>query len=304
MNFGGQWTLEKLSCLSDYLNAYTTALKNQPFELHYVDAFAGVGYLGAKRSSQAEQTLRIADLLDTEDNMAQDYRKGSAVKALDIKNKFHHYHFVEKNLNRYCSLKTNVDGVAKQYEDVRYDVYNQDANDWISNWCGSVNWVKSRAVVFLDPFGMEVKWDTINCIASTGAIDLWVLIPHAIGVNRQLPGGRYPKDEVVQTLKAFLGSDDFLKRAYQPSAQQHLDFDNVNGEVVKIFNSEMMASYCLERLRTVFPPSGVLEKPLVLRNRQNAEMFLFCFAVANKNPAAQNLALKMARAIVGKHGSY
>ena len=32
-SFGGPWTQEKLQILSLYLDAYTTALKNQPFRL-------------------------------------------------------------------------------------------------------------------------------------------------------------------------------------------------------------------------------------------------------------------------------
>lgn len=41
--FGGLWTQEKLQVLEKYLQFYATALKNQPFTLHYVDAFAGTG---------------------------------------------------------------------------------------------------------------------------------------------------------------------------------------------------------------------------------------------------------------------
>lgn len=41
--FGGDWTQRKLAVLQRYLSAYTTALRCQPFELWYVDAFAGTG---------------------------------------------------------------------------------------------------------------------------------------------------------------------------------------------------------------------------------------------------------------------
>ena len=36
-SFGGQWTIDKLNILKSYLDAYTTALKNQPFKIMYVD---------------------------------------------------------------------------------------------------------------------------------------------------------------------------------------------------------------------------------------------------------------------------
>ena len=42
--FGGKWTEQKLQRLRDYLVAYLQALKNQPFTLYYIDAFAGTGY--------------------------------------------------------------------------------------------------------------------------------------------------------------------------------------------------------------------------------------------------------------------
>ena len=42
--FGGRWTEEKLEILRKYLQAYNTALKNQPFKRVYIDAFAGTGY--------------------------------------------------------------------------------------------------------------------------------------------------------------------------------------------------------------------------------------------------------------------
>jgi len=42
--FGGDWTTRKLEIVSAYLSAYTTALKNAPFETLYIDAFAGTGY--------------------------------------------------------------------------------------------------------------------------------------------------------------------------------------------------------------------------------------------------------------------
>ena len=44
-SYGGEWTHQKLDILEDYLNAYTTALKNQHFRLLYIDAFAGTGYV-------------------------------------------------------------------------------------------------------------------------------------------------------------------------------------------------------------------------------------------------------------------
>jgi three-Cys-motif partner protein len=39
------------------------------------------------------------------------------------------------------------------------------------------DWRSHRAVLFLDPYGMQVEWQTIEAIAKTAAIDLWLLFP-------------------------------------------------------------------------------------------------------------------------------
>jgi len=61
--FGGDWTLIKLGILGEYLRAFTTALKNQPFRLVYIDAFAGTGRCKVNTSSgerEVDGSARIA----------------------------------------------------------------------------------------------------------------------------------------------------------------------------------------------------------------------------------------------------
>ncbi|GAI54351.1 unnamed protein product, partial [marine sediment metagenome] len=60
--------------------------------------------------------------------------------------------------------------------------------------CNNYKWQNNRAVLFLDPYGMQVNWETIKAIANTEAIDLWYLFPFGIGVNRllQKDAGKMP----------------------------------------------------------------------------------------------------------------
>ena len=51
-SYGGQWTFEKLDILESYLDAYTTVLKNKPFKLIYIDAFAGTGYINPVKDNR------------------------------------------------------------------------------------------------------------------------------------------------------------------------------------------------------------------------------------------------------------
>ena len=50
--FGGDWTVEKLNILSDYLGFYLNALKNQPFGKVYIDAFAGSGKIETRSGTE------------------------------------------------------------------------------------------------------------------------------------------------------------------------------------------------------------------------------------------------------------
>jgi three-Cys-motif partner protein len=73
---------------------------------------------------------------------------------------------------------------------------NDEANSCLVSLCKRYDWIREnrRAVVFLDPFGMQVTWNTIQAIAETKAIDLWVLFPLGIGVMRMLPNhGQIPE---------------------------------------------------------------------------------------------------------------
>ena len=75
-SFGGPWTELKLAILKGYLNAYTTALKNQPFRLVYIDAFAGSGGVeltSVELTSHDEEKLKFIE--------------GSASIAVDVDDK-------------------------------------------------------------------------------------------------------------------------------------------------------------------------------------------------------------------------
>jgi three-Cys-motif partner protein len=50
--FGGNWTVEKLNILSDYLDFYLNALKNQKFGKIYIDAFAGSGKIETRDGTE------------------------------------------------------------------------------------------------------------------------------------------------------------------------------------------------------------------------------------------------------------
>ena len=85
--FGGDWTEEKLECVSKYLHSYTQIMKDREFHFAYIDAFAGTGYRELKHSKNIEEIPY--------------FLAGSARKALEVKPLFREYIFIEENRESY-----------------------------------------------------------------------------------------------------------------------------------------------------------------------------------------------------------
>ncbi len=147
-DFGGTWTDLKIDLVRRYIDAYTTALKNQKFRLMYVDAFAGTGY----RSSRGDDpTLGRLPGFSKIDELV----KGSARVAVEVSDRpFDEFVFIEKHATRYKGLT----GLRKEFPEHadRMRFLNEDANAAIMTLCHETDWRRTRAVMFLDPCGMQV----------------------------------------------------------------------------------------------------------------------------------------------------
>jgi three-Cys-motif partner protein len=274
--FGGDWTVEKLNILSDYLDFYLNALKNQKFGKVYIDAFAGSGKI------------------ETRDGMEQ--ITGSIRLALQAKNKFDKYIFIEKNGEYATELQRIVDNEFSAMKP-RVEIHNLDCNDKLAELCGDVNfWRYNRAVLFLDPYATEVRWSTLESIANTQAIDLWYLFPFS-AAQRMLPNKGIVESWKTK-LNELFGDSDWDSRFYKADPQMTLF--GASERCIKDVNTEELARYICERLKSVFP--YVADNPRLLFNAKNSPLFLFCFAVANPNPNAYGLAKKVAEEHILKKG--
>lgn len=178
--FGGDWTSRKLEILAAYLGDYRKALKKQPFRLAYIDAFAGTGYRTPQASEDPSSLPLFPDLAAAEPQALLD---GSARLALQVQPPFDRYLFIERSRDRCEALES----LKREFPDLAsaIRVEQGDANHVIQQLCAR-NWKDRRAVLFLDPYGMQVEWKTIEAVARTKAIDMWLLFPLGIGVNRLL----------------------------------------------------------------------------------------------------------------------
>jgi three-Cys-motif partner protein len=97
---------------------------------------------------------------------------GSARLALKTKPRFDQYVFIERDAERCAALETLRGEFPELAADIR--VEQGEANQEIRALCRE-DWRHHRAVLFLDPYGMQVEWPTIEAVAKTQAIDLWLL---------------------------------------------------------------------------------------------------------------------------------
>jgi three-Cys-motif partner protein len=283
--FGGEWTTRKLEVLAKYLRGYTTALKNTPFHKLYIDAFAGTGYRDARRYNEEDspQNTLFPDMAEPE---PQSFLDGSVRLALQTEPRFDQYIFIERSSARCAhleSLKSEFSGLAK-----KMDIHQGDANTKIQDLCAK-DWQSTRAVLFLDPYGMQVEWRTIEAIAQTKAIDLWLLFPLGIGVNRLLTKtGDIPK-AWRHRLNLLLGTENWYDEFYTVETTPTL-FGDDRERIVKA-TMDTIGRYFNNRLKGRF--AGVAEEPGVLRNSANNPLYLLCFAVGNER--GKDIALRIAQ---------
>lgn len=283
----GDWTSRKLQVLASYLKSYTTALKDQPSKNHafrkgYIDGFAGTGYRDAHRDESDSQTPLFPDLGEADPQALLD---GSARIALKTEPRFDRYVFIERSAERCAQLEA----LKSEFPELANDIHIQkgEANDEIRKMCAK-DWRAHRAVMFLDAFGMQVEWKTVEAIARTNAIDLWLLFPLGMGVNRLLTKSGDIPQPWRHRLNVLLGTEDWSEDFYKVDTAPTL-FGDEEERVVKA-TTATIGRYFNDRLKTIF--AGVSAEPGVLRNSKRNPLYLLCFAVGNDR--GKDIALRMA----------
>lgn len=281
--FGGSHTKRKLDVVAKYLAAYVTVMKKNSFELHYVDGFAGSG---ASTSAGADHVIETG-LFD-----AREIIEGSPVRALNIDPPFDRYLFIDSNETNVASLKMVIDG---HHNGGRASVRSGDANEQIAQFCKWLDGQKmARAVVFLDPFGLAVRWDTIVKLAATGKVDLWYLVP-VHGMSRQI------KDNGEFLSSADRIDDLWGSNAWRDLAVRKVDlgadlFGQVDERLEKIAKAKQFSEIFRDHLKEAF--GGRVAEAYLPLGKGKLHEFSLMFACANSNPAAFGIAIRIANHIL------
>jgi len=288
--FGGNWTERKLEAVRYYLEFYATALSKTPFELWYIDAFAGSG-----ERTETRGTGGILEQmpLGTDDVVLD----GSAKRAMAVTPPFKHLIFIEPDTARYdalCKLRDldpRVECLQGDANQILPDIFSRDAWRRTAHSKG-----KQRGVVFLDPYGMQVAWETLRLLSETKRVDVWYLFPLG-AVVRKLARKASAIDQHKETsLNRIFGDSNWRKDLYAPDPNMTL-FDRPDTER-RTASSEQIEAYFHRKLENLFSWASP-SLPLFLDGGQ--QLFSIFLLVANDSPRAIQLAKNGTRDLLKKH---
>ena len=277
----GPWAREKLECLRKYLHAYTTILSNQKRWLKgyfYIDAFAGPGTLKIRQQQTDDPGQKL--LLEVSDHGRQDadkaeYISGSPGVALELEKPFTDYVFIEVDSQRLKQLK----GLEEKYEGSKRRIHlrKEDCNDYLRGLLKKIQWEKWRGVIFLDPFGMQVPWETIAEIGKTKAIEIFINFPVGMAIQRLLKrSGRFTSKE-RNKLDQYFGTSEWYDLLYEN--EQDLFGENIT----KIQKSgDVLVKWYRQRLNEVFPYVSTARE---IQSPNGRPLYYLIFAGPNKTGA-------------------
>ena len=291
--WGGSWTEEKLEAFEKYVNAYLTIMNKYRdlfgWKLLYFDGFAGSGTRTTNQGTDSELMMEL--FREQEISLEQiSVYQSAAERVVNIKQRgFDYYYFVDLDKSANDELKEKLRPYSNQGKNLTFR--NTDANS-ITKRMGEylIANEKIKGLVLLDPFGMNIDWETIAALKGA-SVDLWILVPSGVIINRLLERDGSLKH--IEKLKQYFGltKSEIESRFYTKKTDKTLF-----GEIEKVEKVKepikRIAELYVERLKTLFP--YVTENPLVMTNTKGVPIFHFVFASNNKN------AMKIAQQIISK----
>ena len=298
--FGGSWSETKLDCVERYAQSYLQVMqKQQWYTLYYIDAFAGRGRQVLKlRSDSTTGIPEVESFFGDEAERAdtEEFLVGSAIRALRASTSsirsFDRFIFIDADKPSCGELETIVESDFPEIRDT-VDVLCSDANTGLENYISKMDWTRTRALVFLDPYGLEVGWDLIERLAETGACDVWYLFP-LNGVTRMMTKDGQMPDSWRMRLDRVFGTAEWYKEFYQPKQQQSL-FGDEQARFFKDASTQQVTDYVRKRLLTAF---SAVSNPGILKNGKGVPLFALLLGVSNPSKRAQAAALAIANHLV------
>ncbi len=273
--FGGDWTKIKIEILVEYAKAYLTIMNDRKFfKLLYFDGFAGSGVIISDENKDISVTV------------------GAARRILEIEKPrpFDIYYFVENNSRNLEELEkyTKSDFPHKEIH-----IVAEDCNaklKALSDFLKRPENKNYRILAYIDPCGMQVEWQSIECLKGL-PIDVWMLVPTGMGVNRLLKNDGNISDAWLERLEIFLGMS-----RNEINSKFYIETETLFPEITFVTKEndaiEKSANLYQTRLQNVFK---YVSLPYTLKNNKNTVMYHLFLASNNST------AIKIGNNIVEKY---
>ncbi|MBY0435124.1 MAG: three-Cys-motif partner protein TcmP [Cyclobacteriaceae bacterium] len=264
--FGGDWTKIKIEILVEYAKAYLHIMKDRKFyKLMYFDGFAGSGFIVKDNKIDVDITV------------------GAARRIIEINDPrpFDSYYFVEKDQANFRLLEENT---KERFPEKKIHAICEDCNKKIVDMANFLRNPKNknfRTLAYIDPCGMQVEWRAVESLRGL-PIDMWVLVPTGLGVNRLLKRNGQISDAWLDRLEVFLGltREEIEKNFYRKIETLFPDITYIQKEEDAI---EKSAKLYRDRLKEVFK---FVSKPYELKNSSNSIMY-HLFLTSNNETAVK-----------------
>jgi three-Cys-motif partner protein len=150
----GIWGLQKYKLMGMYCNIFTTGMKNAWEQLVYIDLFAAAGYARVRDDGKILKT--------------------SSLIAASTPDKFTKYIICEENKDYISALESRF---KKEFPQLDAEFISGDSNrnvDYIKSKIPNSG--KALTFCFVDPFSLNLEFETIRRISMIGRVDFLILL--------------------------------------------------------------------------------------------------------------------------------
>lgn len=274
-----------LNTLELYVKAYLDVMdryrEKYHWQLVYFDGFAGSGTRHTLRNPHPLLADLLSEGLTENDLMGY---KGAAERILNLpESDFDSYYFID--LDRESNHKLRLKLEKFQTEDGKLTFRADNVNVQLANLARTLHADSNlRALVILDPIGMQIEWSSLTKLANLG-VDLWLLLPTSTVLSILLD--RHGAVERFDLLKQYLGMSETEMRNYATQQSVCSAVQGLSQTTRLVTQSALtIAQLYLRCLRSVF--NEVASQPLLLSNDDGFPLVHMAFASNNKNAIKLN----------------
>lgn len=186
---------------------------------------------------------------------------------MEIEPHFNHYRFADTKSDHVDALRK----LQAAYRERDIQIFPGDGNQCVRKIVSNELWTrpqtawKQRGIIFLDPYGLDVAWETLRIIAETKRLDVWFLFA-AKAVRQQLGPSFDRVDEgKAAALDRFFGESTWRNEFFRAIPSQTSFLDDESDQTETAVNLQAIGEYAKTRFETIF--CWVSQpKPLTVRN--------------------------------------